>query len=596
MWIESVLIKAGYKGMQRLLLPLGLSLVLAAPGVAQDGQYRSKIRLDQGDSLSAGAGLSIAELEQQINSISDAYAKSSAGRHLARHYVEQKQYAKAIEFYQTALAAEGLSDVANREMLRELAQVYLLNEDYRAAARTLERALAIQLAPDAGDYLLLAQAYYRLGNYVPVVSALDKIAAQNLPLDIPQQRQALALYYQAGAYPQCERILRQLLDAEPGNADNWHQLASIYLQQGKRQQALDQLALAWEKSVPFREQEILLYADLQAVTGNPYGAAQTLAQALRAQTVEANGKHYRKLFEFWLTAREHDKATAALVQAARLTGDIELYLYLAQLQMEQEAWQPMYQTMTEACSAQLQDKYVSRANLLLGVSQLKLGDTAGARRSFINATLIGGATGQAGRWLQFMQAEPATAKEARRIVGICYGSSDKGVSAGSIAVAQAAADTDAPAEGQGEVAVQTRVVAPLRLFYTESDLPLPELAAKMRSLAVSMQVAIVKSGGAADGPLQLLSIGDGAGAQLQLGFPVKGSPRAGGRFKMRKSEPFNCAYYTYKGSMDGLVVSLGEFAEAVQAAGYELSDERRLVFANPKGDSAVEIEVQLGIQ
>ena len=317
MSISSVFIKLGYKG----LLLAGLALVLAAQVGAQDGQYRSKIRLDQGDSLSVGAGLSIADLEQQINSISDAYAKSSAGRHLARHYVEQKEYAKAIEFYQTALAAGGLSDVANREMLRELAQVYLLSEDYRAAARSLERVLAIDLAPDAGDYLLLAQAYYRLGNYVPVVTALDKIAAQNLPLTIAQQRQALALYYQAGAYPQCERILRKLLDAQPGNADNWHQLASIYLQQGKRQQALDQLTLAREKSVPFREQEILLYADLQAVNGNPHGAAQTLAEALQAQTVEANGRHYRKLFEFWLTAREQDKAAAALVQAARLTGE-----------------------------------------------------------------------------------------------------------------------------------------------------------------------------------------------------------------------------------------------------------------------------------
>ena len=65
---------------------------------------------------------------------------------------------------------------------------------------------------------------------------------------------------------------------------------------------------------------------------------------------------------------------------------------------------------------------------------------------------------------------------------------------------------------------------------------------------------------------------------------------------MRKTEPFNCAYYTYKGPMDGLALSLGEFAQAVQAAGYELTDERRLVFANPKGGSAVEIEIQLGIQ
>lgn len=59
-------------------------------------------------------------------------------------------------------------------MLRELAQVYLLSENYAAAADALERALRIKLVPQAGDYLLLAQAYYQLGNLARVVGALDR--------------------------------------------------------------------------------------------------------------------------------------------------------------------------------------------------------------------------------------------------------------------------------------------------------------------------------------------------------------------------------------------------------------------------------------
>ena len=38
--------------------------------------------------MDKGAELSIEELEKQIGSIQQPYAKSSAGRHLARHYVE----------------------------------------------------------------------------------------------------------------------------------------------------------------------------------------------------------------------------------------------------------------------------------------------------------------------------------------------------------------------------------------------------------------------------------------------------------------------------------------------------------------------------
>jgi tetratricopeptide (TPR) repeat protein len=134
MWIEPVTpLRA---------LPTGFCLVLllglALPAQAQEGQYRSKIRIDPSADLGGDTGLSVEELEKQISSITESYARSSAGRHLARHFVEQGEYDKAIDYYRTALAAGGLSDVANREMLREMAQVYLLDENYAEAANALE--------------------------------------------------------------------------------------------------------------------------------------------------------------------------------------------------------------------------------------------------------------------------------------------------------------------------------------------------------------------------------------------------------------------------------------------------------------------------
>jgi tetratricopeptide (TPR) repeat protein len=576
--------------------------VLSPPGSAQEGQYRSKIRIDPLGDTSQGAGLSIEELEQQINSIAEPYARSSAGRHLARHFVEQGEYDKAIEYYQSALTAKGLSDIANREMLRELAQVYLLKEDYAAAAGALERALRINLVAEATDYLLLAQAYYRQGKLVQVVAALDPIDEKGLNLTLPQKRQALALYYQAGAYAQCERLLRELLHAEPDNADNWHHLASVFLQQGKKKQALDQLALAWEKSVPFREQDIILLADLHAVNGNPYGAAVVLDAALKKQTVTANGLNYRKLFQFWLQAREQENAVAALIQAARLSGDIELYLYLAQLQMEQEAWDKMYETMLAACKNTLQDKYVGRANLLLGISQLKLGDESSARRSFINASLIGGAGPQAGQWLTFMNAEPPTPGELRRIVGVCHGPKDKGASADEFTVAAKTADADgsvmvaARSPQKSDVSIATKTVPQLKFFYQEYKKPLSELAGEAKSLAMKMGIAMVKSGGSVDGPLQVIALGTGADSELQLGFPARGAPRAGGKYDLRVTRAFKCAYVLYEGKPGSLEELWANFLSQVAAAGHVLTDERRVILQAARGDSAGSLELQVGIE
>lgn len=570
--------------------------------LAQEGQYRSKVRIDPAGDTNVAAGLSIAELEKQINSIADSYAKSSAGRHLARHFVEEKDYDKAIEYYRSALSAHGLSDIANREMLRELAQVYLLKEDYAAAASALEQALRIDLVSEAADYLLLAQAYYRQGKLVQVVAALDPIDDKGLKLTLAQKRQALALYYQAGAYAQCERLLRALLDVEPDNPDNWHHLASVFLQQNKKKQALDQLALAWEKSIPFREQDIILLADLQAANGNPYGAAAVLESALNNQTIAVNGLNYRKLFQFWLQAREQEKATDALVQAARLSGDIELYIYLAQLQMEQEQWQRMYNTMLAACKNTLPDKYVGRANVLLGVSQLKLGDEASARRSFINATLIGGAGPQAGQWLTFMKAEPPTTKELRGIVSVCHGRNDKSASADAFAggntqinAADSAVQHVAPAPTSA-VNVETKTVPQLKFFYQQYKKPLSELAGEAKSLAMKMGITMVKSGGSVDGPLQIIALGTGADNELQLGFPVRGAPRAGGRYDVRITRAFKCAYVLYKADQGSLEEMWANFLAQVVAAGHVLTDERRVILNAARGDNEGSLELQVGIQ
>lgn len=571
-----------------------LVLIPTLPGYSQEGQYRSKIRIDPNADISQGSELSIEELESQIRSISDYYGKSSAGRHLARHFVAQGEYDKAVDYYQTALEAGGLSDIANREMLRELAQVYLLTENYTAAASTLEQALSFDLVAEAADYLLLAQAYYRLGKLVQVVATLDNISERGLALKLTQKRQALALYYQAGAYAQCEQLLRQLLEAEPDNPDYWHQLASVYLQQDKRRQALDQLALAWEKSVPFREQDTLLLADLQAVNGNPYGAAVILDDALSNQTVKASGRSYRRLFQFWLQAREQEKASAALIQAARLSGDIQLYLYLAQLQMEQEAWQPMYQTMLAACANQLQDKYVGRANLLLGISQLKLGDEPSARRSFINATLIGGAGAQAGQWLDFMGAEPATKREAKRIVGVCYGAIDKQVSADESAMAQDANDSGT----SDETFVNTKTVPKMSFLYSNYDKSLAQLASEAAPLARAMVIPLVKGGGTIDGPLHIIALGQGEDGELQLGFPVKGLHGGVRRYRLRGADEFKCAYLVHDGQTGSLAETWAEFLVAVNNAGYELTDERRLVLHSARGGSGdgARLELQIGIK
>ncbi len=560
------------------------------------GQYRSHILLDPEGQLGSANALSTEQLEQQIDSISEPYARSSATRHLARHYVEQKDYQAAINWYQQALAADGLSAVANREMLRELAQVLLLQQDYKRAATVLEQVSTLDLVPETGDFLLLAQAYFRSGDLVAVVAALDQIPQHQLTMDTIQKKQALALYYRAGAFEQCEQLLRELLQEAPGEAALWHQLASIYLQQGKRRAAQDQLVLALEKQVPFNSEQMRLLLDLFAVNGNPYQAAILLEQALETQLIPTDSSNQRKLFELWLQARERSKALHALAEAVRLGGETELSLYLAQLQIEDDNWAAAQQTLLAACRNVLPDRYVSRANLLLGISLLKLDQPTAARRALINATLIGGASAEAAQWLQFMAAEPATKDELRQVRGPCYDSDGKRTSLAASTPKNTL--TTLPAEpDSGSVSPDQGLPAPVTidqdppqsLYYTTTDKPLEAFLAEVPAAAARLSINLIKAGGSANGPLQIILLPE---EPLRLAQPTRGAPQARGRYQLQPVPSFHYAS-TQLPITNGSAMDLAQqFADRVQAQRYELTGERRLLLI--PGDQQ-HVELRLGI-
>ncbi len=582
----------------------------ALPDSARSEQYRSKILIDHTGTLEDGSALSLEQLEQQLDNLTEPYARASTSRHLARQYIQQEEYDKAIGYYEEALKSEGLSEIADREILRELARVYLLKEDYGSAAGVLEKVLAYDLVQEKTDFLWLAQAWLRFGDYVATVDTLDRLNDTDIILEEADLRRVLTLYYQSGAYIQSVAVLQELLFRSPENPEYWHQLAAIYLLQDRRREALDHLSLAYEKRVLFREHNLLLLIDLYAFNNQPFVAARMLQAEIERGTVTASGDHYRKLFELWLQAREKDQAISALARAASLTGDTELYLHLAQLQSEKENWQAMRATLLEACSAELDDRYVSRANLLLGISQLKLGERENARRSFINATLIGGSSGQAAQWLDFMDAEPPSASEVRKIVSPCYGSSDRrrriATAEGSEQQSEEPKSAIEPEQAKPEpvetVTVSIRTVPKQRLFTAKYSMNVVELAGKLEGLAIRLAKSQIQAGGEIDGPLHiLLERGTDASDSNQealLAFPTRGNPRSSGRYRAISTKPFRCAYFAYEGSADGIANALAELARVTVAAGYQLNGQARFVFSCG-GNCTKEhtaVELQLGIE
>lgn len=394
-------------------------VLLALSGTAGAQQYRSKLLLNPGRALSESAAASIDELEARFADIEQDYARASAGSQLARHHVQQGNYEKAIAYYQSALSAQGLAPIVQADLRRELAEVYLHTRQPAQSLEALQALGSWETFSDPDVLLTYGRAQSMLGNYLAVADCLDRLLQLASPEQQGLYQRMVVLAYGIQDYQRSAAILEGLLEHYPGQADYWFQLVSVLLKLGQHLSALDYLLMAQWQGITFSQQNILLLAGLHATQGNPYAGAKVLEQALDTGVVAESGDHYRLLFEYWLQARERERALAALARAARLSGDAELFLYWAQQLMEQARWGEMNGVIRELCQAGIGPRYVGRANLMLGISEYGLGKKAAAYRAFANATLSGGVNTQAGHWLTKLESEGVQGRVAASVSGPC---------------------------------------------------------------------------------------------------------------------------------------------------------------------------------
>lgn len=402
------------------VLLMGLLILLGqVVTTAQAEQYRSKLLLNPDESLGEAASVSIEQLEAQFGEIQQQYARSTAGMQLARHFVQKGEYDKAISYYESALAAQGLSDVINMDLRRELAEVYLSMGKLDGALQSLSPLGQQQKIKDPKILLMYARIYFASNDYLKVASTLDQLFALVTPQDKSLYLQMVALAYQIQDYERCARALEDLLKDDEANGDYWFQLVAVLLKQNKRQQALAYLALARVQGIAFGEQNVLLLSSLYTSQGNPYKGAEVLQQAISQGLVNSTAEHYRMLFECWLQAREQKLALQALQQAATMSKDGDLYLYWTHMLMQEQDWAQMHAVVLDFCEDPVPALMVGRFNLMLGISEYKLNRFKEAYRAFASATLVGGANELAGQWLVRLEAEGVAGEMPVRPSGPC---------------------------------------------------------------------------------------------------------------------------------------------------------------------------------
>ncbi len=404
---------------------LFITFYLMAIATSNADQYQSN-ELLHWKGMSSDSVKSIAELEAQLNDLTDAYVKDSTARYLARFYAQQdgaQGLQKAIKYYQASINGGGLSVYAKQATALELASLLYVNEKYQLFLSALVdyQTFGGQAKPELRIQQMLA--HYFLANKKTAITLAKGIfnehKRQSLSLGLSELNQLLFVFYNLNDLFSSIEVQSALIEMDSYNHEHWLRLSQLYLKNKMPNKAADTLLMVVQKGLVQDQVDLLLLCDLLVESGNPFVAARLLQQFMDQFHVDHTLGNYDKLFRYWYLAQEVNPAILALKQSLLLNQDIGRYLDLAELYYQQQDWPQMQATVINACEHPLQNIQVSRANLLLGISELKLGNLERAKQAFLNASLIGGKVKQAQIYLKYLKVKRPNPAKRLKITGPC---------------------------------------------------------------------------------------------------------------------------------------------------------------------------------
>ncbi|HWP00536.1 MAG TPA: tetratricopeptide repeat protein [Methylococcus sp.] len=383
-----------------LSLPLTKNAASSKPAVAPEVYER----LQELDALMAKSAYRDAESKtrQLASQLQDPYAKALVLKTLALALGQQKQYAKAAETMEQALALQTLRDEQAHHAHQALTQFYLAAGNYGRAAQTLEHLRMHHGSSSPEDLLLLANVYVHANRPVEAIRTLEEVLKKAREPQAEPLRLLAALYARQGDYRAAARTYAQLIQrVNPDSKEAWQQLAALHFGAKDYVAALAVKHLMYQQGMLNTEKEILDLVHLYRYNKLPYKGAELLRRELTSGRVSDQSGNWQLLADAWLEAREYAAAAAVLEKNARRTGQGDLWLRAARLHADRGDWSSAQSALNEALkNGGLKDP--GSAYVLLGIVRYEQKAKDQAREAFVKAENFPSARKIARQWLDFL--------------------------------------------------------------------------------------------------------------------------------------------------------------------------------------------------
>jgi len=243
----------------------------------------------------------------------------------------------SLAYIQQALDANALDNNNHYQLMYMLAGIQLQEEQYAEGLATLERFLGETKSKDPEALALKGQGLYQAERFAEAIPALKQaIDASPEPKDNWQQL-LMASYAEVGQSSEAMAMVETIAARAPGDKRAQMNLAGVYLQADKYEQAAAVLEKMRASGLLTEEKDYRqLYATYANMDGKEKEVINVINDGIAKGVLKADHQTYLALAQSYYYSDQIPPAIAAWQKAAPMAPDGETYLNLAKVLWQED--------------------------------------------------------------------------------------------------------------------------------------------------------------------------------------------------------------------------------------------------------------------
>ena len=214
------------------------------------------------------------------NDKASKYAQAFAHTLQAQINYEKDKSADAVAEYKKAVDMDALPNDAHFQTIYQIAQLQVQDEKYADALASLDQWQKLSGAETAEELALKANAYYRTDKFQDAVDTMKKAVAMTDKPNDSWTQILMASYFALNQYDQAAQVVQQQMAKNPNDKKLLNQLATIYIQADKPQQALDLMSKAKSQGQITTSEDYMQLAKMYAAADKYKDASATIKEGL----------------------------------------------------------------------------------------------------------------------------------------------------------------------------------------------------------------------------------------------------------------------------------------------------------------------------